>query len=80
MHLVWLKEINQSHFVLGTGEHIHTQVKGHLQYVWQKQPSPSKAFNTPERRASLLDYSQQAAANTADGHPQGLHKWEKTCS
>ncbi len=45
--------------------------------VRERQPSPSKAFNTPERRVSLLDYSQQAAANTADGHPQGLCKWER---
>lgn len=55
----------------------HPQDEAHKQYVWQRQPSPSKAFNTSERRAALLDYSQQAAANTADGHPQGLCKWEK---
>lgn len=36
--------------------------------------SPCKALNTPERRAALLDYSQQAVANTADSHPRDLCK------
>ena len=58
-------------------ESIFTHKLQDIYSVWQKQPSPSKAFNTPERRESLLDYSQQAAANTADGHPQGLRKWEE---